>query len=177
MTLSEQVDRFINDTNLAHMIIHGDQNTVVQTEGGPVRSFAKVIADADNYLISGVDSIMNIIISMVPTVEQLEDALDRVDAVAPVAQDTPPEDPGPNKTWIDTSTGRKYVWVEDTDSGQWVEAEAALLINNSSVVQLPENTIPSSTYSGEKGSIYYDSDYLYICVENNQWKRVSITNW
>lgn len=135
MTLSEQVDRFINDTNIAHMIIHGDSNTVVQTEGGPVRSFAKVIADADLYLISGVDSLMNIITSMIPTVEELEDALERVEAIVPETSENPPVDPIPGKTWIDSTNGRKYIWIVDVDGGQWVEAEAALLVDNQTAVE------------------------------------------
>lgn len=39
------LDEFTTDVGIAHNIIHGDANTVVQTNGGPVRSFAKLIAD------------------------------------------------------------------------------------------------------------------------------------
>ncbi len=33
------------------------------------------------------------------------------------------------------------------------------------------------TDSGDKGTIAYDSSYLYICVGNNSWKRVSLSTW
>jgi hypothetical protein len=50
MTLASKVDQFNNDiTVVAHGIVHGDDKTVVQTEGGPVRSFAKLIADSAQY--------------------------------------------------------------------------------------------------------------------------------
>lgn len=87
MTLEELVDRFIRDTNLAHQIIHGDSDTVVITEGGPVRSFAKVIADADVYLISGVNSILNMIQNLIPTADQLQDIIDQTQGAAEDAQE------------------------------------------------------------------------------------------
>ena len=47
MTLINKVDQFKADADLAHQIVNGDATTVVMTEGGPVRSMAKLIADAD----------------------------------------------------------------------------------------------------------------------------------
>ncbi|CAE6901504.1 hypothetical protein [Paraburkholderia domus] len=44
-TLQNSIDQFTEDAGVAHEIVHGDANTVVTTEGGPVRSFAKLIAD------------------------------------------------------------------------------------------------------------------------------------
>lgn len=40
------------------------------------------------------------------------------------------------------------------------------------------NSVPAnSTSNGFTGTIRYDSDYVYICVANNTWKRSSISNW
>jgi hypothetical protein len=44
--VSEKIDQFIADTEVAHQIIHGDNQTLVTTEGGPVRTFAKIDEDA-----------------------------------------------------------------------------------------------------------------------------------
>jgi hypothetical protein len=44
-TLADSVSEFIVDTGLAHQIVHGDINTTVTTEGGPVKSFAKLQHD------------------------------------------------------------------------------------------------------------------------------------
>lgn len=41
------------------------------------------------------------------------------------------------------------------------------------------NPTPPSTASslGEKGQMAVDSDYLYICVDENTWKRVELSSW
>lgn len=37
------------------------------------------------------------------------------------------------------------------------------------------NTTPAnSSASGLKGTLAYDSDYLYICTSNNVWKRITL---
>ena len=36
--------------------------------------------------------------------------------------DIPPTEPTAGTTWYCTSDGRSYIWYEDADSGQWVEA-------------------------------------------------------
>jgi hypothetical protein len=43
--LSTAVDQFNADVALASQIVNGDANTVVETAGGPVPSFAKLQAD------------------------------------------------------------------------------------------------------------------------------------
>ncbi|WP_321346595.1 hypothetical protein [Halopseudomonas oceani] len=45
MSLYNNVEQFALDVALAHLIVHGDENTTVETEGGPVDSFAKLIAE------------------------------------------------------------------------------------------------------------------------------------
>lgn len=35
----------------------------------------------------------------------------------------------------------------------------------------------SSTATGQTGQIAWDSDYIYICVATNQWKRTSLSTW
>lgn len=46
-TLSDKITRFEADADLAHQVVHAGPDVTVQTEGGPVRSLAKVLADAD----------------------------------------------------------------------------------------------------------------------------------
>lgn len=57
MTLANKVQQFITDSDTAHAIVHGDENTTVQTEGGPVRSFAKVLKDISAFIQSGIGAI------------------------------------------------------------------------------------------------------------------------
>ena len=40
------------------------------------------------------------------------------------------------------------------------------------------NTAPATSSStGQPGTIAYDSDYIYICVAANTWKRVAVVTW
>jgi len=52
MSLLNKVQQFLIDSDLAHKIVHGDASTEVQTEGGPVRSFAKLMADSIGFITS-----------------------------------------------------------------------------------------------------------------------------
>lgn len=40
---------------------------------------------------------------------------------------------------------------------------------------LGARTIATQTSSGEQGEVCWDSNYLYICVATNSWKRISLT--
>jgi hypothetical protein len=44
-------------------------------------------------------------------------------------------------------------------------------------LQISNNAPASPTSNGNPGSIRYDSDYFYVCVANNSWKRVAISFW
>jgi hypothetical protein len=47
------------------------------------------------------------------------------------------------------------------------------LVSNSS-----PNTVPATaTSNGEIGAIVFDSNYVYICVDNNIWKRAPLSTW
>lgn len=39
------------------------------------------------------------------------------------------------------------------------------------------NTPASATATGETGQIAWDSNYIYICVNTDTWKRVAISTW
>lgn len=42
--------------------------------------------------------------------------------------------------------------------------------------QLVETPTTSSD-SGTPGMVSYDTSYLYICVDDNTWKRVALSTW
>lgn len=44
--IDENIAQFVTDADLAHQVVHGDAETVVTTEGGPVESFARAAAKA-----------------------------------------------------------------------------------------------------------------------------------
>ena len=38
-------------------------------------------------------------------------------------------------------------------------------------------TIASATATGVKGEWCWDSDYIYVCIATNTWKRIALTTW
>tara|TARA_Y100000591_G_C21778251_1_gene669522 strand:- start:919 stop:1197 length:279 start_codon:yes stop_codon:yes gene_type:complete len=42
---------------------------------------------------------------------------------------------------------------------------------------MKNGTPASATASGTAGEIQYDSNYIYICISTNNWKRVAISSW
>ena len=45
-------------------------------------------------------------------------------------------------------------------------------------LRVTTTTAPSSyTYSGTKGEIAYDTNYVYICVADNSWRRAPLAIW
>ncbi len=40
------------------------------------------------------------------------------------------------------------------------------------------NSAPTSNSSnGTPGTIRWDTDYIYVCVASNQWKRAALASW
>lgn len=84
----------------------------------------------------------------------------------------------------------KILFAEDYNllAGEVVAIESYLLslflasdnflkIKKSGIIIESENTPASSTATGEKGTICYDSNYIYVCVATDTWKRISLTSW
>lgn len=42
---------------------------------------------------------------------------------------------------------------------------------------ISNTAVANSTANGVAGNIRFDSNYLYVCVANNIWKRVSLSSW
>jgi hypothetical protein len=41
-----------------------------------------------------------------------------------------------------------------------------------------QTTVPANSSSnGVAGTIARDTDYLYVCVSNNTWKRATLNTW
>lgn len=44
-------------------------------------------------------------------------------------------------------------------------------------IKLHEHTPASATATGQKGMVTYDSNYLYICIANDTWRRIAHATW
>jgi len=61
-----------------------------------------------------------------------------------------------------------------------IKATGTILGSNlkSDMINLANSKTPiSSTSIGSKGDICWDSDYVYVCVAINTWKRTALTTW
>ena len=62
------------------------------------------------------------------------------------------------------------------DSNQNLIAEGNLEAKDTITIRDP-NAPASSTSNGMRGEIRYDTNYIYIAVADNQWKRVQLSTW
>lgn len=56
---------------------------------------------------------------------------------------------------------------------RWFESITAAI--NSPLINV--NTPSSATDYGVKGSIVYDSSYIYVCTDADTWKRSALNTW
>ena len=48
---------------------------------------------------------------------------------------------------------------------------------SSAMVAWDSSAPASPTSSGDPGDLIYDSNYLYVCVSNNTWRRLVLSEW
>ena len=84
--------------------------------------------------------------------------------------DTPPA-ASPGDLWWESDSGRLKIRYQDTDSTQWVDVAPPL--SSALSTDAPAN----ATSSGTLGDIRMDTDFIYVCVGTNAWKRVAISVW
>jgi len=85
--------------------------------------------------------------------------------------DTAPGSASVGDLWWESDTGRLKIRYQDTDSTQWVDTNPPLSPSLSS------NAPASASANGTAGDIRYDSNYVYICVATNTWKRAALATW
>jgi hypothetical protein len=54
---------------------------------------------------------------------------------------------------------------------------APVHIQGSQIILNNTSTPANASASGQKGTICWDSSYIYICVADNTWKRAAISTW
>jgi len=50
-------------------------------------------------------------------------------------------------------------------------------INGETLTVTKSKTPASASASGTRGEIAWDSSYIYVCVDDDTWKRVAISTW
>ena len=87
-------------------------------------------------------------------------------------------------TALSTATGDDLLVIVDDPSGNAVTKSVtvtALLYTsgvNVKATAVKSGSVPAnSSASGTGGDVRFDSDYVYVCVANNTWKRASLNTW
>ena len=106
-------------------------------------------------------------------------------------QDSPDTDPGwiihPQMSWQtsepDAMAGDNKIygtWASKIFSKVGIgtaEPTEELDINADTIRLRTSKTPSSASDSGNAGQICWDSDYVYICIADNTWKRAALSTW
>ena len=82
-----------------------------------------------------------------------------------IVSNTPPVTATTGKLWYDTESGRMFVYYDSF----WVDANPRGNISSVSQGTKVVNAV------GNPGDISYDTDWVYICVATNTWKRAPLS--
>jgi hypothetical protein len=84
-------------------------------------------------------------------------------------------------TGSNVSIGGNLAVFTKADGGQTVQA---IGVEHNQSVKFFANVITSNVYvpssttaGGSAGQISYDSDYVYVCLGNGNWKRANLVAW
>lgn len=123
----------------------------------------KVTAQIPNVTACNLEDVIHL--DMVDGLSEAEAAAARAQLYAiqaaqalPVFSTTPPENPSANMQWIDANSGRRFTWIVDADSGQWVETGASIQIGYDTAVQAAESAADAAQ-SADK-AVQYMRSYL-----------------
>ena len=93
---------------------------------------------------------------------------------------TGPEDNTGNTVWTYVGAGQAVseIYTNGTLTGAiYVEGNRTTVIAGSKQYAFGASVPSLSTSDGIQGQIAYDSNYVYICVANNTWKRAALSTW
>jgi hypothetical protein len=82
-----------------------------------------------------------------------------------------PEEGSHGQFWVKTGTPCTPMFTNDagTDFDIQTAPVAAAFIDDSAPA--------TAASAGAKGDVRYDDDFLYVCVQDNQWKRTALSSW
>jgi hypothetical protein len=75
------------------------------------------------------------------------------------------------------TNGTSVIFNETTYGGEIIDFHAYNASSTGVSPNVIHNPPTSSSSSGLVGQISYDSDYLYVCIASNSWKRVSLSSF
>ena len=167
----------------AHLSIDGTQPKIKFTESGQNRAEI-FINDSDNLKIVNRASNKHMVFE-ISDAGTLREGI-RLRAVSNIQGSTSPEvviNDGSTSLMdfrVESDNNTHMIYVDGANNKVGIgtnQPEAALDINSDSI-RLRNSTAPSSaTDFGHQGEIRWDTQYIYICVATDTWKRVALSSW
>lgn len=70
------------------------------------------------------------------------------------------------------------VFIATDDTNQSTSSDYHYLsISGDTILIKTSRTITNSNDNGYKGEICYDTNYIYVCIADNTWKRCALNTW
>lgn len=66
---------------------------------------------------------------------------------------------------------------EDCSANTSANNQGWLLVRGSTIRVKEQRTPISASSDGYKGEIVHDSNYVYVCIADNTWKRAALSSW
>ena len=84
--------------------------------------------------------------------------------------------------WTHSGVDIDFLAGKNVSGGDFLEfggqyGEFLVAKEGDTLVLTTSKTPSSATDTGTTGQIAWDSDYIYVCVATNTWKRVAISTW
>ncbi len=76
---------------------------------------------------------------------------------------------------VDAGTNR--VGVNTTNPLVALDVNGGLRIQSDSIAIQNSKTPSNASDTGQAGQICWDTNYLYVCVASNTWKRIALSSW
>lgn len=70
-----------------------------------------------------------------------------------------------------------HLYLNDIEVTTSTSEERFLGLNGDTIRITKNRTPSSSTDTGYKGEICWDSSYVYLCVDTNSWKRIGLSSF
>lgn len=67
--------------------------------------------------------------------------------------------------------------IQSTNGGNITLAGNTVVVDNDSLIVSQSKTPATATSPGTAGEIAWDSDYVYVCVATDTWKRSPLSSW
>ena len=74
-----------------------------------------------------------------------------------------------------TQTGRVGIGTQNPIVA--LDVNGGMRIQSDSIAIQNSKTPSSASDTGQAGQICWDTNYLYVCVATNTWKRIALSSW